>query len=458
MKYGLLVALALLGRPAMAQRVAVQADGTVNVGYNQTTQTTAVVDANAAPGDVATSSSTSLFTEIRPGISVQSGSPRVSWRASYLFSGTLNLEGGAPAYSNQATGALAAELTPLTTLTVGTTFAQGGTLFLLSQKPAETGTPEIRAPGNPNRISATLSESIAWQAGRHLQVQHSLAAALSAPQDDPGNGNTALTATASIERPYERDNVGAEFRASVSSLSPLREDLGRYLSYTSAVLARWNHDFTPRWNGFATAGIEQLFTDTGNRPLAFLPAGSASLRYSAQHAGGALEFRHGTATNLQVGSVSLSDQLTARGVITLDERKLRVLSFSAGFLHNEPFGEAAVQVAAGTGNAIQGDASLTTAMTNNILATARYSLAYQYGQDSGLEQDPNGAQSGAVGPTLAHIFFVGVTASYSNTKQIKRPIPTRGQRVDGADNEGFLVVPDAGTTDGDAPDDNRQPK
>jgi len=365
---------------------------------------------------------------------------------------------GTPSYSNQAVAALAAELTPLTTLTANTTIAQGGTGFLQSQAPPEMGRPEIRAPGNPDRISATLSEGLAWQAGRHLQVQHSLLGTLSMPQDDFAQRSAALTNTESIERLYERDTIGAEFRAGVSFLSPLRADLGRYASYTSALLARWNHDFSPRWNGLATAGVEQLYIDSGNRPLAFLPAGSATVLYSAQRGGGAIEFRHGTATNLQVGSVSLADELTARGVITIDERKSRVLGFSAGFLHNQPFSEAAAQAAAGTGNAIQVDAGLTTALANAVLLSVRYSLAYQYGQDSGLKQDSDSAQSGNVGPTLAHIFFVGVTASYSNTKQIKRPIPTRGQRVDGTDGQGFPVVPDAGTPEGDAPDDNHQPK
>lgn len=438
----LALAIAIPGRPAAAQSVAVQADATVNVGYNQTTRSTTVVDPNADPADIPKRSTASFFTEIRPGISVESGSPRLSWRASYLFAGTLNFEGGAPSYSNQATAAAIADLTPLTVLTVSSVFAQGGTSFLQSQGAADQGKAEIRAPGNPDLISATLSESLAWQAGRHLQVQQGLTGSVSAPQDDLGNGNTALIATLSLERLYERDTLGAELRANVSRLNPLRSDLEPYLSYTNAILGRWNHDFSVGWNGLVAAGVEQLFTDTGNRPLAFLPTGSATLRYSTNGIAGGLELTHGTATNLQVGTVSLADQITARGVITIDEHESRVLSFSAGFLHNEPLGEVAAQVAAGTGNAVQGDAGFTTAITRNVLASVRYSLAYQYGQDAALPKDDDAGPRTGFGPTLAHIFFIGVTASYSNTKQIKRPFPARGQRVDGSDGQGFPVVPD----------------
>jgi hypothetical protein len=448
------VVIAILVRPAAAQGVAVRAEGTVNVGYNQTTRSTAVLDPQADPADIPDSSTASLFTEIRPGISLDAGSPRLSWRAGYLFAGTLNFDGGAPSYSHQATGALIADLTPRTVLTVSSAFAQGGTSFLLSQRPADAGKPEIRAPGNPNLLSATLSELVAWQAGRHLQVQQNLIGAMTAPQDDPGRGNTSLIGTLSLERLYERDAVGAELRAGISRLDPLRADLEPYESYTSAILGRWNHDFTVGWNGLLTAGIEQLFTDTGNRPLAFLPTGSAAVRYSANGVGGALEFIHGTATNLQVGTVSLADQLTARGVITIDELTSRVLSFSAGFLHNEQLGEVVAQVAAGTGNAVQGDAAFTTAITRNVLGSVRYSLAYQYGQDTGLGQDGDSGQSAGLGPTLAHIVFIGVTASYG--KQHKRPFPTRGQRVDGSDSQGFPVVPNDDTFDDDTAGDRQQ--
>jgi len=426
---GIVLAIAAMVRPAVAQRTVYQFEGSANVGYTQTTRGTVQLDPNADRRDVQDSSDDNFFTEIRPGISVQTGSPRVTWRAGYLFSGNTSLNGErTTTYSNQGNASLAAALTKFTTATLTASVSQGGTSFLLAQRPADAGQPELRAPDSQELVSASIAESIAWEAAKHLTIQQSLIANGSAPQDDLHERNTALTATLSLDRAYQRDTLGIEARASMSWLRPLREDLRPYRSQTSALLARWSRDFSPSWNGLATAGVEQVYTGTGSEPLAFLPTGSASVRYTLYNTAVAVDFNHGTATNLQVGSVSLTDRVTARGIVTLDPRESRVIAFSAGFLHNEPLGEVDTLVSAGTGNAVQGDAGFTTALSRYILFSARYSIAYQFDQ------------GGNLAPTLAHIFLMGVTASYKNTEQPPRPLPTRGRRVDGADAEGFPVV------------------
>jgi hypothetical protein len=428
-----LAALVVAGRPAAAQGTMIQLDGSVNVGATQTTQATFVADPNSDKEDIPASSVSTLYTELRPGIILQTGSPRLSWRFGYTFSGNISLAGEQVlAYSNQANGALIAELTKFTNLTVTGSAAQGGTSFLLSQQAADMGQPAIRAPGNPNLLSATLGEAVTWAIGRDLALQHSLIGALSAPQDALRDANTALNATLSLEKLFTRDTAGIELHAGISWLTSLQADTGSYTTTTSALLGRWNHDFTYAWNALVLGGVEQVFTDTGSKPLALLPTGSASVRYSANTTAGGLELSHGTTTNLQVGSVAITDRLTARGSVTIDPIKARALSFSAGVLHNQPLGDVAAQVAAGTGNALQADAGFTTSIARNLLATARYSVAYQFGQGSGI------------GSTLAHIFLIGVTASYSNTNRIVRPLPLRGVRVDGSDSKGPPDADDKG--------------
>jgi hypothetical protein len=427
-------AIASLGHSAQAQRTVYQADATVNVGYTQTTRGTFQADPNAQAADVPASSLGGFFTELRPGLSLQTGTPRVTWRIGYIFAGNLSLTGDQlGSYSNQGTTSLAAELTKFTTLTVAASVAQGGTSFLLAQRAADAGTPELRAPDNPNLISASLVESLAWDAAKHLTIQHSLIGNVSAPEDDLGERNAALTATLSLDRVYVRDVLGLEARAGISWLRPLRADLDPYMSLTNSLVGRWSRDFNPSWNGLVTAGIEQVFTDTGSKPLALLPTGSASVRYTAYNSVFALDFNHGTATNLQVGAVSITDRVTARGIITLDPQAVRALSFSAGILHNEPLGEVEAVVAAGTGNAVQADAGFTTAISRYVLASARYSLAYQFDQ------------GGNLAPTLAHIVLLGLTASYKNTERPRRPVPVRGRRVDRSDAEGFPVIDDSPT-------------
>jgi hypothetical protein len=435
-----LLVLASQGKLAVAQSVLVQADGALNVGYTQITQGTTQPDPNPQAPDVHQTQVSGLVTEFRPGILIQSGSPRLSWTAGYTFGANVAITGGQGAsYSNQANVAAVASLTKFTTLTLSASFGQGGTTFLLSQTSAEAGQPALRAPGNPDTISATGVEAITWEAIPHVQVLHSLVASTSAPQDALDERSSSLTGSLAVERPFSRDIPGIELRANISWLRPLQDSTPPYISLSNALLGRLNHDFSLSWNGFISLGVENVFTDTGSKALAFLPTGSASLRYTYGDVGASLEFRHGSATNLQVGAVSLTDQLTGRGVFILDPRSARVISFSAGFLRNTPIGEVSPAVSAGNGDAFQGDASFTTSLARNLLFNVRYSIAYQFDQ------------GGDVPPSLAHIFLVGVTGRYSNTERQQLPLPVRGRRVDGTDSIGFPVVDDRLEPDSEEP-------
>lgn len=440
------VALAALSHRAAAQRADVEADAAVNVGYSQQTQTVFVPDPNAPrPSDTPSSTLQSLFTEIRPGILVQTGSPRLTWRAGYLFAGTLGLVGDSlSAVSNQATGSLTAEISQFSFLALSAVLAQGGTAFQLTSQSADAGTAQLRAPGSPDTVAATAAESMITELARRVTMQQTLVASTSAPQDQLSARTSAVAASLGIDRAFDRDSIGGVLQGSVSWLVPLELGMTEYKSYTSAVLGHWNHDFSVSWNGMVSAGFEQVFTDTGSKPLALLPTGGLSLRYTPQpDVGGGLDFTHGTATNLQVGSVSLTDLLGVHGAIAIDSRKSRGLAFSASVMHNQPLGTVSALVAAGTGNAVQLDAGFTTALAKNVLGNVRYSFAYQFGQGGGLPD------------SLAHIFFIGVTGVLRNTERPLTRMPIRGQRVDGADGS-FPVVeeapePSPGSGTGDTP-------
>lgn len=414
-------AACLAAAPPAAANPEVEADGTINLGYSQVSQSTFQADPMAEPGDVPDDSSSRLFTEIRPGIAIQTGRPRLAYRFTYQFSGIFSVEGN-PAYANQGTVALISLPSKYTTLTITGLVGQGGTAFLQSQRPAEAGQPEFRAPGNPNLVSATVTEALSWAAGRHTAMQQSLSASASAPQDDLGESSGSLGGALVLERLFKRFATGLEVRSTVSRLRPLQTNLDPYNSVTNSLLVRFRHDFSYRWNGLATAGVEQVFIDNGSRPLALLPTGSITGLYTFGDTTIAFDLSHGSLTNIQVGTVSITDRVTARGIYTLNAQKLRALSFSAGFLHNEPIGESAALVAAGTGNAVSFDAGFTTELTKHVIGNARYSLAYQFDQAGGLE------------PILAHIFSIGVTARYGTaTKAALRPQPKLGQRLDGSD-------------------------
>jgi hypothetical protein len=104
------LAVAVLGGgTAAAQGTFYEVDGTLNIGFTQTTRETFVADPMAEPGDIPDETVGALFTEIRPGIALLTGSPRLTWRIGYQFSGNLQLDDDrVTSYSNQASVALAA--------------------------------------------------------------------------------------------------------------------------------------------------------------------------------------------------------------------------------------------------------------------------------------------------------------------------------------------------------------
>lgn len=419
-----LAAVAASGGPAAAGPE-IQADGTVSVGYSRSTQETGLQeDPLADPVDIPDNTSSRIYSEVRPGISILSGTPRLIWRLGYQLSANFSPDGD-PSFTNQVNGELGGQPTKYTALTLAAVITQGGTLSLASQRSAETGQVEIRAPGNPSQVTATLMETLSWEAGKLLRVGQSLGGTASAPQDDLGAANGSAYGSLVFEQVFKRYAAGLEVRSTVSRLRPLQADLQSYTTVINTFLLRFNHDFSWRWNGFASAGVEQVYTTTGSEPLALLPTANATAVYTVGNTAAAVELSHGSLTNIQVGTVSVTDRVALRGAFTLNAQKLRVLSFSAGFLHNEPLGESEELVAAGTGNALQADAGFTTEISKNIQGSARYSLAYQYGQAGGIE------------PLVAHTFFVAVTAHYSNVSQPTRQVPSLGRRVDGSDRKGF---------------------
>ncbi len=411
-----LIIMMIVGRSAAAQTV-YELDGAVNLGYTSTSTPTPTTD----PTEPQSQTSSRVFTDVRPGLAIQSGSRRLAWRVGYVFAGSLSLDGSGPnTYSNQATAALAAQLTTRSAMTINTAVTQGGTAFQLSQQAADAGHPGLRAPGSPDLVTATLGEAFAWEAAPHVRLGQGITGTLSSPQDDLGMFSATVTGSLSLDRVFPTDAIGGELRTGVALLRPLTAEGQPYWSITNVFLGRWNHDFSYGWNGAVTAGVSQVVTLAGSYPLAIVPTGSLTARYTAGTAFGSLAFTHGTATNTQTGTVSMSDQIVVRGGVSFDPMLARALAVSAGFSHDQALGEASALVAAGTGNAVQGDVGLAWGLSDSVLATARYSVAYQFGQSGGIQ------------PQLTQVLLIGVTARYSNARFVA-PLPTLGERVDGGD-------------------------
>jgi hypothetical protein len=126
--------------------------------------------------------------------------------------------------------------------------------------------------------------------------------------------------------------------------------------------------------------------------------------------------------------VSQNSQATLRGFLTFDALWPRQLSASVGYLHAWSLGPITPASASGVGDAVQGDLGIRWGLSDAMLLTARYSVAYQFNQAAGLA------------PSLTHVLLVGVTAHYSNAAFLP-PMPTPGVRVDGSDAVQFPGTP-----------------
>src|SRR5262249_38740595 len=206
----LAVALAALSHRAAAQRADVEANAAINIGYSQETQTVFVADPNSPrPSDTPSSTAQRMFMEIRPGILYQVGSPRLTWRAGYTFAGTLSIVGDSlSAASNNATGSLTAEVSKFSFLTLAAVLSQGGTAFQLTSRAADTGSAELRAPGSPDTVAASVSESMITELARQVAMQQTLVASTNAPQDQLSQRNSAVAGSLALERTFDRDAIG----------------------------------------------------------------------------------------------------------------------------------------------------------------------------------------------------------------------------------------------------------
>ena len=404
----MVLVLLVSGRPVEAQTVIVL-DGAVNVEYSATTPSEEGADG--------------FVTQISPSVTLQTGSERLVWRISYAFAGTLNFHGaGANAYSNQLNLGLAAALSDRTMMTVNGSVSHGGTM-LLSQRPADTGQPGFRAPGNPDQLNVSLGEALAWEASPHLRLTQALQGSAVAlePLDQ---FNVQLAGSLRLDRTFATDALGVGFAPTVARLRPLTATGDPYLAVMNVLVGTWTHDFDWRWSHQLTTGISQVIAFTGSVPLSIVPVGGLTVQYQARNGGGVLVLAYGPTSDLQTGTVTQSGSVGARGFLNFDALRPRQLAASVGFLRSRPLGEMAAGLAPGIGDALQGDIGFMWGITDAILGSVRGSVHYQFKQPSGLA------------PSLAFMFLVGLTGRYSNASTLP-PMPTIGRRVDGSDAVGF---------------------
>lgn len=403
-------ALALLaGTPARAE-VALQATGTLDLGYSATGTSVSI--------------NPRLYTEARPALVLQFGTPQLWWQAGYLFSGSLPLSGGGTStYANQLDLSVASQLDPRTHLLFSATASQGGALFQLNRRAPEAAEPAFRAPDLPNLLTATLLQSFSWEATPDYRVGQSLGASASAPQEAPGRASAHFFGSVGLFRLFPTDSLGLVVRPGLSVLRPATvSDPPTSRLFTGSVVLSWNHDFDRAWNVQLSAGVEELHALFPGAGWNTQPTGGLTGRYLAGRFEGSASVSHGASPNLQMGTMSLADAVVARGVYRISEAPQRELGASLGFMHARTLGGAGLP--SGSGDAFSGDVGLVWSLSNTVLLNARYSGGYQLGLAAGNLQ------------SLSHTLVVGVAARWGAGGRISAA-PSTGGRVDGADGVPF---------------------
>lgn len=414
----IVVGCALLPQTGGAEPVELHADGSLSVGVTSATQSTFQADPLAAAPD---DSVEQFYTEVRPTLLVQSVfRRRFQWGIGYQFAGQLNPDSAVLQYSNQANAQLAWQPTQRTNLSLNGAFAQGSQSQLVSLRAADAGQLTLNAPGNQSRLTATATEAFSWELAPTTMLQQTAQLSAAAPQDALDQSSSDLLASLALEKATRRTMGALEVRTRISHLRPIQSQLEPFAANSNAALIRGSHDISARWNAQGSLGIEQVFTDHSNKPLALLPVVSATLNFWTRTTNFAGEVARGSMPNLQMGTITIANSAVVRGLVMLDEEKNRAVRFSVGGIHNEPLGEIDA-LAASVFDVIQADLSAATSLNRRLLLFARYGASHQFTND------------GMLPSTTMHVFLVGVSAQYSSTGKARRPMPTTGRRVDNVD-------------------------
>jgi hypothetical protein len=414
----IVIGCALLPQRVAAEPVELHANGSLSVGVSSATRSTFQPDPlGAVPDD----SIEQFFTEVRPTLLLQSVfRRRFQWGVGYQFAGQLTADSAVLAYSNQADVSLSVQPTQRTNLLLNGAFAQGSQTQLVSLRPADAGQLTISAPGNQSRLTATATEAFSWEVAATTLLQQKAQLSATAPQDALDQSSSDLIASLALEKAARRTLGALEVRSRISRLRPIQTQLAPFSSTSNAVLIRGSRDLSGRWNAQGSLGIEQVYTNHSNKPLALLPTASATLNFYTLNTNFAGELSRGSLPNLQIGTIAIANSAMFRGTVTLDEREARAVRFSVGGIHNEPIGDYDA-LAAGTFDVVQADLSVSTSLNRRLLLFGRYGASHQFSSD------------GMLPSTTMHVVLVGVSAQYSSTGKPRRPMPQAGRRVDNVD-------------------------
>jgi hypothetical protein len=327
-----LVLLALGVSGAARAGTAWEATYNAQAGYTDN----ATVTTDTATG--ATTALPSAFFTLSPGIGFTFENPRVTQRASYVFTANLfaDTASGANSSSHQLNYVAGVAISPMSDLlfNLGAGLMQSNTASL--DAGVGRGITGAVAGGDARFANITASLGLSHDVSPLWRVVESLGTNVFAPiSDDPGSSSFQGTITLGLEREFESNRL---FFGALGGTSWIEAPAGGgddATQYSVGVNTRWTHELARNWQSELGIGglYATLASDTSQ--FALLPTGDAALSWRDGDGHQVdLSYTRGATLNPLVAEIFATDDVSLRGALPLFYTRL-VLAASVSYLHSE---------------------------------------------------------------------------------------------------------------------------
>ncbi len=381
--------------------------------------------------------------DIRPGLTLTTGTPRAIQRVAYLFSTELYLNHSeADAYTNRLEWNGLFQPNARTTLLLDAAATEGrlSTFNLLT--PSAVNQVQATPVDSPTVFDASIQQELSYELTAKFRLIQSLAL-LSVVPISGGilPATVQVTPIIGIERDWKRDALAltyhidytyfsevdttitaADGTKKITPLTPVEDQI------INTLLVKWRHDLGRQFSSELAAGVTEAIRPSTATGEIWQPAGMAAIHYSHPNAQFGLTYQRRIQPNLFVAQTFLVDQVDFSGGVPLGLRSHLIFSASAGYQYDQVLDVNNGKIG-GTVHVILADATLAWIPRPELQVFFRYQLFDQIsGNDRDLFLQPS---------LMRNIFQIGLTATFPGEPAVRVP----GHLADRVDRTDQLGIP-----------------
>lgn len=381
---------------------------TVGVGVTDNIANTPPVEDGAPEGTVGPEAD--AFATLGPGIAFLFETPSITHELAYAFG--LNLYFGhleATAYSNSLTYGLRAPVGDATELMAGVAGSQSTLSVFNLAGPARSTPIDASGGGDTVLVTATASQGLSHELNPSWSLRQGLSATMARTlvPDADDLESYVLSGTLGIAHALSEGEIGAGISNDTMIIprgGGIGAEVGTRIQNVHTAQLSWRYPWTDDWSTSLSGGALVAYTADDPGDVFAHPAGSASVDYLSDGGSAQLSYSHGTAPNLLLGLITLTDAVTLRGGVPIASTGFD-LAGSVGYVATRPylpdgFGP--------PGHGVLGDAALGWIPEQ---APLRLELRYQIVRQFAPELEP-GQSAAATGIPALERQTVLVTATF----------------------------------------------